>query len=182
MLEHLHRQVGRASETIEPNGRTRRDARAFDRSEADDARAEQRRRMLVVDRIGQTVGKIFAHDGLLGISAIAIPSGKACVGAEILAAFAAVSAATVGFAQPCDADPIADFEAPAPGTQAFDHTDDLVSGNDSGMFAGKIALDEVQVGPANAAGRDAHRNLSRSRNRRRLFDQSQRLGFDGRWV
>ena len=54
--------------------------------------------MLVVDRIGQTIGKIFAHDGVLGISAIAIPSGKERVRAEILAAVAAISAETVGFA------------------------------------------------------------------------------------
>lgn len=97
--------------------------------------------------------------------------------AKILAAAATVVARSVDLPQPCNSDAVAGLEA-ALRTRALDQADDLVTGDDPRMFRRKIALGEVQIRPADAARDDAHENLAVARNRRRLFDQTERIVLD----
>jgi hypothetical protein len=84
-------------------------------------------------------------------------------------------------AEPCDTD----AHARGGKTRAFgatsDHrSDDLVAGNNSRMARRQVALGDVEVGAANAAGLDTDENLTRSRFGVWKLDRAQRIGFDRR--
>ena len=66
------------------------------------------------------------------------------------------------------------------GAELFDDADDLVSGDDAGMFWRKVAFGQVKVGAADAAGDDAHQDLAGAGNGSRLLDETQRIGLDRR--
>lgn len=108
MLEDLNGKVCRAAETVEADGHAGFDRGALDRAVADDACAEQRRGVLVVDGIRQRVGKIFAHRREISEATVGVPAHKARVRAQILAPAAAELARSVGFAQPRNAHARAD--------------------------------------------------------------------------
>jgi len=80
------------------------------RAVADHARTEQRRGVLVGEGRGQRVRKIFAHDAVLGVTAILVVSGKAGLLAEIFSVTAAVRASTVGRIQPGNPHPVSDLQ------------------------------------------------------------------------
>ena len=72
--------------------------------------------------------------------------------AEVLAARAAVAALAAGPAQPRDPDPVAGREALRP-LPRLDHlADDLVAEDQRQLRLGELAVDDVQVGAADAAG------------------------------
>lgn len=178
MLEHLDREVRRAAEAVEPDGRTRDDAGALDSPKSDDARAEQRRGVLVIDIRRQRIGKILADHRELGVAAVVVPPGKQRVGTEVLAAFAAVGADTTGLAQPRHPDAVSRLEAPGARSQRFHDAYDLVPGNDAAMLWRKVTLGQVEVRPADTAGDDSHEDLARGRNRLRLIDRAQWVALD----
>src|SRR5581483_5701976 len=92
MTQHLNGEMRRSAKTVEPHGRAGFDSRPAYCAKADNTGTEQRCRVLVVDRIRQPVREIFAHDGILGIAAVAIPAGKERVGAKVFAPFPTVGA------------------------------------------------------------------------------------------
>ena len=55
-------------------------------------------------RVGQRVGEVLAHDGVLGVAAVGVVAGEARLRAEVLVAAPAVRADAAGAAQPGDAD------------------------------------------------------------------------------
>jgi len=66
-------------------------------------------------------------------------------------------------AQPRDADPVADGEARSSVADGVDASDDLVAGHGVGPVHGEVALDEVEVGAAHPADRDADAHLATAR-------------------
>ncbi len=168
-----------AAEAVKPDGRTGADFGALDRAKADYPRAQKRRCGLVTEPVRDRVGEILAHHDELGIAAIVIVTREPGVQAEIFAAAPAIRALAAGLAKPCDTD----TRARAGKTRAFgaasdDRSDDLVAGNDSRMARRQVALGDVEVGAANAAGLDTDENLARARFGVRKLDRAQRIGFD----
>ncbi len=77
--------------------------------------------------------------------------------------------------QPGNADPLADGEILDPGAEPLDQADHLVAGNDRQPRIGQLAVDDVQIGAADAAGFDANQQPPRpGRRRRPLFEDERR--------
>src|SRR5262245_9922467 len=93
-----------------------------------------------------------------------VPS-KARALAEILVTVAAVVADAAGLAQPGDADAVADLPAATAGAERIDNADDLVPRHDARLLRRQLTLHDVQIGTTDAAHRDPHANLGRSRHR-----------------
>ena len=62
--------------------------------------------------------------------------------------------------EPGDADPFADGEALDAGAELLDDADDLVAGNDRQPLVRQLAVDDMQIGAADAAGLDADQHLA----------------------
>ena len=74
------------------------------RAVADQAAAQQRRRLLGREVVGQRQAEALVGDGQLGVAAVDVASGEARVDAQVLAVGAAVAALAVGVAEPRNAD------------------------------------------------------------------------------
>src|SRR5207253_2271838 len=82
--------------------------------------------------------------------------------AEVLAAGPAIAAGAVRPPEPRDADAIALGEARR-ALPALDHAaDHLVAGHERELRAVELAVDDVQIRPADAAGVDPHEHLARA--------------------
>ena len=98
-----------------------------------------------------------------GVAAVAGVAGELGMVAEILAAVVAIEAMPAGVREPGNADPLADREAFDAGAEPLDEADDLVAGNDRQPLVRQLAVDDVQIGAADAAGLDADQQLRRPR-------------------
>ena len=78
-------EVGRAAEAVDAEPPALGEVGAQQRPVADDARAQQRRGLDVVERVGQRVGVVLVDHGVLGVAAVEVPAGEARVDAEVLA-------------------------------------------------------------------------------------------------
>ena len=76
----------------------------------------------------------------------------------------AIGAAPAGVAEPGDADPLADPRSRTPSPSASTMPRSRVPER-SGSLGRQVAVDDVQVGPANRAGLDPHPDLARARRR-----------------
>src|SRR5271169_4031517 len=65
-------------------------------------------------------------------------------------------------AQPGNADAIAQGERADPRSKRLDPAHDLVARNDRQLGMGKLAVDDMQIGSANAASLDLDQDLSRA--------------------
>ncbi len=65
--------------------------------------------------------------------------------------------------QPANPHPGPDYEPPGAGAQGCDRADDLMARNDRITNVRQLAVQHVQIGAADAAGRNADQNLPRSR-------------------
>src|SRR5262249_4362102 len=98
---------------------------------------------------------------------------------EILAARAAIFTDAAGPAEPRHADPIAEVETVDRFSLLDDDADDLVPGNERQFRIGKLAVDDMQTGPADGAGADRDQQLLRAGMRRRQFRRGQRAPDGG---
>ena len=80
--------------------------------------------------------------------------------AQVLVAPRAEPAAAARAAQPGDADPFAHGEPGGARSERGRRADDLVAGHDVAAVRRQVALGEVQVGAAHAAGGDPHAHLA----------------------
>ena len=86
---------GRA-EAVETDALARLDAGDAQGAKPDDARAQQRRGVQVVERGGQRVDEVVARDDVFGVAAVDVVAGVARVVAQILARVRAEEAGSVG--------------------------------------------------------------------------------------
>ena len=134
-------------------------ARQAQRPEADQAGAEQRRRLEIRVAVGNREAEALVGDRVLRVAAVERVAGEARVVAEVLAPRPAVAARAAGPAQPRHADPLARREARRRPGRRRDRADDLVAQHQRQLRLGQLAVDDVQVGAADAAGAHLERDL-----------------------
>ena len=131
--------VRRRAEAVQPEPRAV--ARHPQRPEADQPAAQQRRDLEIAQRVGQIEHEPLVGHGVLGVAAVDVLAGEPAGHAQVLAAGAAVRARPVRPAEPWHAD--------APPVH---RADDLVAQDQRQMAGRDLAVAQVQVGPADAAG------------------------------
>src|SRR5262249_10470616 len=162
MARDLDRDVRRRAEAVNAQpftGRRAGDARQPQRAEADDARAEQRRGLFVVEGFRDRVDEISRGDGVLCVTAVDQPSGERGVLAKVLFAFTAVFPPAASLMQPRDTDAVADLESRHARPDLLDAPDDLMAWNNGQNLSRQFTFDHMQVGAADAADADFHQDL-----------------------
>ena len=66
------------------------------------------------------------------------------------------------WAQPCDADAVADLNARRSGPECIDGADDLMARHHVSRMWGQVAFGQVQVGTAHPARPDFHKQFARA--------------------
>src|SRR5262249_41240646 len=107
---------------------------------------------------GEAVARI--GERMRGIAAVARVAGKERSIAQILSAAAAIRADAAGRAEPRDPDALAYCQSCHARPHGGDASDDLVAGHDRKLRAWQLAVDHVQIGPADTAGRDLNENFA----------------------
>jgi hypothetical protein len=170
---HLADDVRGGAEAVQPEPVRCRGARQPPRPKADQARAQQRRGVGIVVAVGQGEAETLVGGAVLGESAVAVIAGERRLVTEVLAVHAAECAVAACLAEPRDADPLADRETLRL-RSARDHlTHDFVARHDAIPVRRQFAVDDVQVGAADAAGQHFHQDVMAMRPRHRLADREQ---------
>jgi len=101
-------------------------------------------------------------------------AGETRAVAQVLAMAGAEGAVAAGPAQPGASHALAGADVVHAGADVDDPADDLVSGNHRQHRIGQLAVDEVEVGAAHAAGFDPQQDLAGCRPGNRQFARLQR--------
>ena len=134
----------------------------FERAPADQAGAQQGRGRDRVKVVGEREHERRLGDRMGGVAAVAGVAGEERRVAQVLAPASAIGASSVSVAEPRHADPRPELELDA-FARRLDAADDLVPRHDRQLGIGQFAVDDMQVGAADAAGFDPNPNLPRSR-------------------
>ena len=136
MPRHLNRNVGRSPEAIETQPFARLDAAHTKRAVADDAGAEQRRRLLVGELLGDAIHEGCRRHKVFGVAAVDVPAGKRCLLTEVLSPNKAEAASPTRFAEPGNPDPVARGEPLYSWPGGRHLADDFVAGNERQLWLG----------------------------------------------
>src|SRR5213078_4498911 len=109
VARHLRYEVARGSEPVDAE--PLRGARRGERAVADEAGAQERRRLRVAQPLGQGEPERRVREDAVGVAAVEGVAGERGAVAEVLAAGAAVGTFAAGPAEPRDADAVAGAEA-----------------------------------------------------------------------
>ncbi len=105
MPRHLNGDVGRGAKSVQAQPAAALYARKPQRPESDDARAQQRRGLEIVEAFRNRIDEALFRQGVLGVTAVHGPAGEGGIVAEIFFRRPAIFARAVGGVQPGDADP-----------------------------------------------------------------------------
>src|SRR5471032_1279677 len=171
----LRDDVRRGPEAVEPqaDGVARHPVRAV----ADEPRAQQRRRFGVGVAVGQLEGVVGVGDGVVRVAAVHVIAGESRAAAQVLATAGAVRARAAGVAEPGDADAIAGMQMRHAVAHDLDYPDDLVSGDDRDLDGRQFTVEDVEIGPADAAGAHAHQHFAGQRDRRLALARDEDAGI-----
>src|SRR4249920_3314028 len=97
---HLCREMRAAAETVDAERAARWNRRTDQRPVADDAGAQQRGQMLIINACRKRVRESLVDEAEVCIAAITVPAGEGWCDAEVLGAAATESAAAVRAAKP----------------------------------------------------------------------------------
>ena len=158
---HLADDVGRGAEAVEAD--PLRVAAEPQRSIADQPGTEQRRRLQIRVALGDREAVALVGDRLLGVSPVELVAGEPGPLAEVLPARAAVAAVAIGPSQPRDPYPLTGVEALRPLPRRLDRADDLMTEDEGQLRLVEVAVGDVEVGPADAAGVNPHEHLPPAR-------------------
>jgi hypothetical protein len=176
---HLDGEQGRGAEPVEAEALAGADARDAQRPVPDDAAAEKGGGRPVGEMLGEAHRHLGPGNHLLGVAAVAVPPGEAGLLTEVLPPAPAEGAGAAGPGGPAHPGPVAHL----PTLDLRAHGDDsphyLVPGNDGEAAGFQVALDQLQVGAADPAGRDPKGYLAGSRDRVGEFCRLQRRAVDG---
>ena len=166
---HLGHDVGRRAEAVdsEPLPLTRHDQRTV----ADESGAEQRRRLKVGVPLRKGKTETMVGHGVLGEAAIYLITGKPGCIAEVFLVAAAVSAVAAGPAEPRDTDPVSLLKPLHSFTDPGNPADHLMSGHQRQLRLVQFAVNDMEVGAADAAGMDPDEELTGFRFRNRQLFQ-----------
>ncbi len=173
MHRHLGEQVSCGAEAVETEPQPA--AGETERAVADQARAEQRCRGLVGKVLGNREAELRSGGHFLGVSAVTGVAGEDRRVAQILLAAPAELTDPARSAQPGNPDPLAERELAHSCAELFDRADDLMSGHERQLGLGELAVDDVQVGPADCARPHREPDLARRRLRLGELREPQRL-------
>src|SRR2546428_7339950 len=112
--------------------------------------------MEIIERRRDWEAKISARESVSGIAAVNRVAGEGREVAEVFCIAEAIRASAVSPADPGDAHTCAMRKA-IPGD---DLADDLMARDDSGIAGREFALDDVQVGAADAAGEHSQQKVA----------------------
>ena len=98
-------------------------------------------------------------------AAVARVAGEARAVAKVFPAAPAIGTFAAGITKPGNADPFADPERRHAGPKRLDPTDHLVAGNNRIGRIGQFSIDDMQIGPAHAAGTDLDAHIAGPGNR-----------------
>ena len=129
--------------------------RHLQRAPADEPGAEQRRERRGIAALGQreTVGSV--GDRMGGVAAVARIAGEERIVAKIFARAHAIGAMPAGMAEPGHADARVRAQKPVtPAPDRVDAADDFMAGNDRELRLCQLAVDDMEIGAADAAGLD----------------------------
>src|SRR5690606_23219242 len=140
----------------------------------DQTRAQEWGGMQIVKCIGNGKAIPCVRQAMAGKAAVSGKTSEERFITQIFLLRRAIGTSPACITQPGDADAVSDREAAHIWSQSFDHTHDLVSGDD-GKLTMDIAIHNVQIGSADAAcaGRDPH--FVRAWSGNGPFDKVQRL-------
>jgi hypothetical protein len=121
----------------------------------------------VVEGVGEGVDEVGADEGVFGVASVDGVAGEGGVVAEVFFVADAEGTGAVGAADPGDTD--AGHTDPGDadasvwgelGDAAFDDfADDLVAEDEGLVDEGKVAFEDVEVGAADSAGKDAEEDV-----------------------
>src|SRR5206468_7934188 len=117
-------------------------------------------RVDVAVRIGQLERVPGVDDGVVGIAAVRVIADKPRVRAQIFVPALALCALAARVTEPRHADAIADLEAGDAVADLIDDTDNLVAGDQRDLGVGQLAVDDVEIGPADSARADLDEQLA----------------------
>jgi hypothetical protein len=123
-------------------------------AKANDAGAEERRDLGVVEFGWERVGEVGADEGVFGVASVDGVAGEGGVVAEIFFVAEAEGTGAVGAADPGDA-----YSATF-GCAVDDFADDLVAEDDGFLDERQVAFVDVEVGAADSAGEDAEEGVA----------------------
>ena len=135
-------------------------ARHHQRTPADQAGAQQRRDGDIVAGLAERKTITGIRDEMRGKAAVARVTGEARAVAEVFPAASAIGTFAAGIAQPGNADPFANFQGCDPGTECIHPADHLMAGHDRIGDVRQFSIDDMQIGPAHAAGGDLDAHIA----------------------
>ena len=134
-------------------------ARDPERAVADQPGAEKRRRLDVAERRRHGEAEPLVRDAELRVATVQVVAGEERAVAEVLTPGATVRTRAARPAEPRHSDAVARRESSG---ARHDLGDDLVTGDERELRPGQLAVDDVQVGAADAAREHAEERLSRA--------------------
>lgn len=178
----LDHDVRRSPEPVEPEPRRhvrlRRlqslDPRQAQRPIADQARAQQRRRLQVRVAVRQRQREVSTCDDVLRIASIALVPGERRPLAEVLVAVAAVGTGAVRPAQPRHAHAVPHARPSHALSHPLHRSDHLVTRHQGQLRVRQLPLDHVEVRTADAARVNLQQHLAGARLRHRDLARLQR--------
>ena len=165
MPGHLRDDVGRRAEAIQPQppGIAGHDKRSV----ADQPRAEQRRGFGIGIALGDGKAEPLVGHGVFGVAAVESVAGEAGRIAKIFTPRKAIRTLAACESQPGHTDSLAWGKSLDPLAKLRHVAHDLMPRHQRQLGMGQFAIDDVQIGAADAAGPDLHENLPRPGLRRR---------------
>src|SRR5438128_4925452 len=155
---HLDDDRRRRSETV--NAKSRSVPGHAQGPVADEARAQKRRGLQVGVALGNRKAEPAVRDRVVGIAAVDLITREPSAVAKVFAPRQAVLAIAVRPPQPRHADPSANPRL-GHALARLDHLgNDLMAGDDRELGLCQLAVDNVKVGPADAARVDLEQNLA----------------------
>jgi hypothetical protein len=160
---HLADHVGRGAEPVQPKPLAV--AGQAQRPVADQPGAQERRGLQVRIAVGQREAEALVRNRVLGVAAVDVAPGEARALTQVLEPSPAVRTLPARPAQPGHAHPAAAVHARA---------DDLMAEDQRQVPGPDVAVAQVQVGPADAAGVHADQDLPGGGPRLRHVGETQR--------
>src|ERR1019366_7769017 len=151
-------QVRRGSEAEQSDTVPGLDSRHPKTAETDDAGAEERRCVKIVESCRKRDHEIAAGECVFGVAAVDCVAGEGGRVAQVLATLEAIPAGSVRAADPGDAHASAGRKRRR--GSVCDLTGDLVTGYQWLAPGRQFAFDNMQIGPANTTSPDPYQNVT----------------------
>src|SRR4051812_5524064 len=159
----LRDDVRSRAETV--NAESRRVAGFAKRSVSDQTGTKQGCGPDIIEHIRNRKSETRVRDRELRVAAIDGVAGESCARAQVLAIGNAILAFAASPAEPGNPDAIASLKILDAVSDFLDASDNFVTGHERQLWFRQLAIDDVQIRPANRTRADLHQQLTRRRSR-----------------